>query len=280
MSEKLRSVNTRFWEDPFIEDLSPSEKLLFLYLLTNPLANLLGIYEITVKRIAYDTGLSRETVQNGLKRFEMARKAFYCDNFIILPNWLKNQNLNKNMKIAVSREFNNLPNDLKNSIIGNHSEGLPNGSEGFRMIMERLGKYEIEIESKKEDEIETESDDPILSNLKLLFEVFRKSYPGSTRGLDTEFENLKKKHKDWRVIVPLLSEKLRYQISAREEKKQAGGFIPEWKNLQTWINQRCWEEEIPIQTNENQIISGESFIDRERRLAMQTKSRMEATNGN
>ena len=68
MSEKLRSVNTKFWDDPFIEDLPPTEKLLFLYLLTNPLANLLGIYEITVKRISYDTGLSREAVLSGLKK--------------------------------------------------------------------------------------------------------------------------------------------------------------------------------------------------------------------
>ena len=25
-----------------------------------------------------------------------------------------------------------------------------------------------------------------------------------------------------------------------------GAFVPEWKNLQTWINQKSWEEEIPI----------------------------------
>jgi len=43
---------------------------------------------------------------------------------------------------------------------------------------------------------------------------------------------------------PLLSDALNYQQSAREIKRRSGGFVPEWKNLQTWINQKCWEEEI------------------------------------
>lgn len=148
----LRSVNTKFWDDPFIEELTPSEKLLFLYLLTNPQANLLGIYELTIKRICYDTGLNKDTVLNGLKRFETVRKAFYTfNNFVILPNWLKNQNLNTNMKVAVEKEFKSLPNKLKIMIIG---EPLGNGSERFETIRERLGNIieyninRIEVESE------------------------------------------------------------------------------------------------------------------------------------
>jgi len=157
MNDKLRSVNTRFWDDPFVESLSPSEKLLFLYLLTNPQANLLGIYEITLKRIAYDTGLTKETISKGFERFGTVRKAFYTkDNFVILPNWLKNQRLNSNMRIAVVKEFKSLPNSLKNSILTNGSERLGNDSEGFRMVMESFGKYEIEIESEIEVEKEKE----------------------------------------------------------------------------------------------------------------------------
>lgn len=155
MSEKLRSVNTKFWDDPFIEELSPSEKLLFLYLLTNPLANILGIYEITIKRICYDTGLNKDIITKGLERFGTVRKAFYNGNYIILPNWLKNQRLNKNMKIAVNKEFNKLPTELKNSILKNGSEGLGNGSEGFETLMECLDKYE-EGKRKEEEEDEIE----------------------------------------------------------------------------------------------------------------------------
>jgi hypothetical protein len=158
MSEKLRSVNTKFWDDTFISDLNPSEKLLFLYLLTNSLANILGIYEITIKRISYDTGLTKETIAKGLESFAKGRKAFHTDdNYIIMPNWLKNQRLNTNMKVAVAKEFNALPKHIKDSILSNGSEALPNDSEGFRMVMECLDKYEIEIEEEIEDEGEVDS---------------------------------------------------------------------------------------------------------------------------
>jgi hypothetical protein len=80
--------------------------------------------------------------------------------------------------------------------------------------------------------------------IKVQFENFRKNYPGTKRGTEIEFDNLKKKHRDWKEIIPVLNEKLNYQKSAREIVRLSGGFVPEWKMLQTWINQRCWEEEI------------------------------------
>jgi len=158
MREKLRSVNTKFWDDSFISELNPSEKLLFLYLLTNSLANILGIYEITIKRISYDTGLTKETITKGLESFAKGKKAFLtADNYIIMPNWLKNQRLNTNMKVAVAKEFNALPKHLRDSILSNGSEALPNTSEGFRMIMECLDKYEVEVEEEIEGEDEGSS---------------------------------------------------------------------------------------------------------------------------
>lgn len=168
MPEKLRSVNTKFWDDPFIDELDISQKLLFLYLLTNPLTNLLGVYEITLKRICSDTGLKNETILKGFERFGMVKKAFFINNYVILPNWLKNQSLNSNMKIAVSRQFLDLPKELKDNILGNGSEGFQNGSEGFRTILECLGKYEIEVES----EVEVESEN-IKKKWKLNFEIYK-----------------------------------------------------------------------------------------------------------
>jgi hypothetical protein len=87
--------------------------------------------------------------------------------------------------------------------------------------------------------------------LENCFEIFRQNYPGTKRGFNIEIENLKKKHKDWITIIPILSDSLNYQKSAREIKHRSGGFVPEWKNLQTWINQRCWEEEIEINNISN-----------------------------
>lgn len=79
-----------------------------------------------------------------------------------------------------------------------------------------------------------------------MFDITRKLYPDKKRGLLTEFNNFTRKHSDWRDILPLLEVAIRNQIDWRE--KQRGNpdvFIPHWKNFQTWINQRCWEEESP-----------------------------------
>jgi len=76
-----------------------------------------------------------------------------------------------------------------------------------------------------------------------IFKTFKDAYQGSKRGNDTEFENFKKKTKDWKQVLPDLTALLKCQVAQREVMAQAGVFVPSWKNLQTWINNRCWEEE-------------------------------------
>ena len=74
------------------------------------------------------------------------------------------------------------------------------------------------------------------------FDLFRTEYQGKKRGNETEFDNFKKKTKDWKEVLPDLLALLRCQVNQRLVLIQASQFVPEWKNLSTWINQRCWEE--------------------------------------
>jgi len=75
---------------------------------------------------------------------------------------------------------------------------------------------------------------------KKIFDVFRKEYPGTKNGLTYEFENFIKKHKDWKEVLPVLSQRLNYQKEARAVRKENKLWNPEWKHLSTWINQRGW----------------------------------------
>ena len=95
----------------------------------------------------------------------------------------------------------------------------------------RNKKYEISNKNKEEED-------------KKVFDEFRKEYPGTKKGNDTEFSNFIKKHKDWRDILPKLIERLNYQKEARQVRLENKLFVPGWKNLQTWINQRGWEDQI------------------------------------
>jgi uncharacterized protein YdaU (DUF1376 family) len=87
---------------------------------------------------------------------------------------------------------------------------------------------------------------------EILFDEFRKLYPGSKRGLKTEFENFIKKTEYFKEVLPNLLQALKNQIAWKKEMSTAGMFVPEWKILQTWINKKCWEEEKPTIENKQQ----------------------------
>ncbi len=88
---KQRYIDTRFWDDTYTCDLDPIEKLLFLYFLTNPLSNICGAYEISLKRIAFDTGIDKDMVLKILARFEKSERIIYKDGWVCILNFIKNQ---------------------------------------------------------------------------------------------------------------------------------------------------------------------------------------------
>ncbi|MFK5981429.1 MAG: hypothetical protein QM499_00830 [Flavobacteriaceae bacterium] len=147
---KLRSLNTEIWSDTWFENLNPTEKLLFIYLITNNKTNMLGIYEASIKRISFDTGIEKEMVSKALEGFERVKKVKYKENHIILINYLKHQNYNPNMMKSAIETFNNLPKQFEYEHIniekGSTKETVLNC---FVTLSKRLGmvrKVEVEVE--------------------------------------------------------------------------------------------------------------------------------------
>jgi hypothetical protein len=98
---RQRYLDTKFWDDKYIVEKDPIEKLLFIYLLTNPLTNILGIYEISLSRIAFDTGLEKEMVLKILERFEKDNKVKYYEGYIALKNFTKYQANNPKINAGI-----------------------------------------------------------------------------------------------------------------------------------------------------------------------------------
>ena len=95
-----RYISTSFWDDAWIQQLEPDEKLIYMYLLTNALTNIAGVYEITSRRISFDTRYPLDRVSKALKRFEEDKKAYHFeDSWIILVNWPKHQKVTERSKI-------------------------------------------------------------------------------------------------------------------------------------------------------------------------------------
>lgn len=152
--EVRRSVNTKIWGDEWFENLKPNDKLLWVYLITNSHTNMLGIYEITLKRISFETGLILSEIEKSLKSFERVRKAYFELNFIILPNWIKNQSMNTNMIKSASNLYSILSNEMKTKLLNYGFESFEILSKGYSTLPNRaIPKNEYEDEREIEDEV-------------------------------------------------------------------------------------------------------------------------------
>jgi hypothetical protein len=115
-------------------------------------------------------------------------------------------------------------------------------SEKIRLLMSEATEQIIAVMEQWTPEQRTALSEATKKSAAI-FDEFRVLYPGKKRGVQTEFGNFKKKVKDWKEVLQLLLPALKNQIHWREIDIKKQVFTPEWKNLQTWINQRCWEME-------------------------------------
>lgn len=91
---KFEKLGLNIWDDVFMNAKALSEKarLLYCYLLTCPLSNIAGVFQITNERIAFDLGYSIEELKEALRALRRARKAFRVGRYIIIvdaPLYLK-----------------------------------------------------------------------------------------------------------------------------------------------------------------------------------------------
>lgn len=110
-----RYISTSFWDDRWIRSLNPSDRYLYLYLMTNPLTTIAGIYRITIDRIAFDTGYDERTLRPMLECFKSAGKAiFHRDEWMILPSWPSHQRITARDKIRIGIDslLLDLPDDV------------------------------------------------------------------------------------------------------------------------------------------------------------------------
>ena len=62
---RISSINTGFWTSPqVVDNFTPEERYVYLYCLTNPRTNLCGCYEVSIKTIAFETGMERYEVRD------------------------------------------------------------------------------------------------------------------------------------------------------------------------------------------------------------------------
>lgn len=115
---KTRILHTRFWSDPYIQSLTPTERAIFLYLLTNSKVNMCGIYEITAREISFETGYPEEEIIRIVKKFKEDKKIFTYKAWICILNHEKYNSYGKGDRQlpAFVRELTLIPQDFWDSL--------------------------------------------------------------------------------------------------------------------------------------------------------------------
>lgn len=120
---KNRIINTQFWYDAYIFDLKPKDKLVFLYLLTNPITNIAGIYEVPDRRISIDTGLSVRDVRGALDRFSGDGKIMRYKDWVYIKNFSRHQANSPKIAAGIDAIVEELPHDVREYLY--EGKGVP-----------------------------------------------------------------------------------------------------------------------------------------------------------
>ena len=168
---KYRNVSVKFWSDDFVtENLTPEKRYFFLYLLTNEHTSQCGIYQITVRQMAFETGYNHDTVENLLKFFEEKGKIKWSrsTNEIAIKNFVKyNPQGSPKVKVFVEKELKEVKNrDLL--------EFIENLDSSLVKPIDTVSQKEEELEIEKEEELELKVK-PTLLEIDVRKDIFRES---------------------------------------------------------------------------------------------------------
>jgi len=89
-----KTINSEFWTDPEWEEADYKLRYMFLYLITSPYTNIAGVSKISLRRIAFETGLTPSEVKKILSKLIEMRKIMMVDEQIWVINYLKYQPTN------------------------------------------------------------------------------------------------------------------------------------------------------------------------------------------
>ena len=103
-----RRKDTGFWNHPFVQRLPPMAKLLLDYLWTGPDCNQAGLYYLTTKTIAFDTGIDEKEIPELMKLLEPKVRWWPEINLIWPKTFLKRQGRSPKFLVAVGRCLENI----------------------------------------------------------------------------------------------------------------------------------------------------------------------------
>lgn len=112
-----RQVDTGTWDDPWFADLDPDAKLLFLYMLTNRRSTASGVYEITRRAMAFETGLDLKRIDAALESISSRVQWWPELQLVWVRNFLRHQAVSPNLYKSAWSDMLEMPDEIR-EIVG------------------------------------------------------------------------------------------------------------------------------------------------------------------
>lgn len=112
-------IKTSIWDDDWFFGLDDREVRLWFFLLTTSSRTLAGVYHLPLRRILYyNPSFDRAEIIATLARFQIEGRIFYKDDWIVMINHFKHQNLGGPKQWgAVNSAINNAPDWLRERLL-------------------------------------------------------------------------------------------------------------------------------------------------------------------
>jgi|SRR3990167_556607 len=125
---KQRYINTRFWNDVYIAELDPAQKLLFIYFLTNEHSNIAGVYEVPLKIIAIETGFDESMIKKMLPKLK--DRIRYIEGMVVIKNHIKHQHgrdgeISPQVKVGIVNRLKEIPHKFLKNVVHKGYYELP-----------------------------------------------------------------------------------------------------------------------------------------------------------
>lgn len=207
-----RTLYTKFWEDDkVLDEMSMEEKLLYIYLLTNPRVKQCGCYAISFHQIFLQTNISKENAKKIIERFEKELNLVkYSKNTkeILLLNFYKyNWTPSHLIKTCIEKELN----EVKEPVFIEYIKKMIEYKYPINRVSIPLGEKEKEKENKNKKEN--------INNIN-----------------NSERENIKINNSSCDFVAPTLTEIFNYSRSLNfDDKEYCEKFYNHYESI-GWVN--------------------------------------------
>ena len=187
-----RIVDTSFWTDRKVDDFSPEDKYFMLYLLTNPFSTQLGIYEFSIKQVAFQMGYSTDAVKVLIDRFENKYDIIVFSektNEIAIKNFLRHSIIKGGAPVrdCLIKEMRNVKNKDLIAKVFLHIKDSESLNETVKNIIaeyeQKNGTLYYSNEKQNDNENENENDNDV-SYHDSHNESYNESFPEPPKKID------------------------------------------------------------------------------------------------